>query len=127
MDALRIKATDDTPEVILDMNTNEFRFEGKSLPESVSAFYEPILAWIDKYQTQALKETQVVFKLEYFNSASSKIISEIIKQFVNIIDFGKKVEIQWQYPEDDEDMHDAGVEYSEIIKFPFVYKSYILD
>ena len=35
MDALRIPATDDTPEVILDAS-GEFEFSGKSLPSAMN-------------------------------------------------------------------------------------------
>jgi len=37
---------------------------------------------------------------------------------------GNKVLVNWYYPAYDEDMHDAGVEYSEMVDVPFKHLSY---
>ena len=63
MDALRIPATDDTPEVILDAS-GEFEFSGKSLPEDVASFYDPIIEWIDTYGQNANDSSVFKFKLK---------------------------------------------------------------
>src|ERR1035437_1298597 len=76
MDALKLKGTEDTPTVNLDAAANIFELSGKSMPENVAAFYGPILAWIDEYGKKPNAETVVSFKLEYFNTASSKMIMD---------------------------------------------------
>ena len=48
METIKILGTDDTPNVILDANNEIFEISGRSLPEDVSAFYEPILSWLDE-------------------------------------------------------------------------------
>jgi hypothetical protein len=47
MEVINIKGTDDTPNVILDKDNNLFELSGRSLPEDVNMFYEPILNWIE--------------------------------------------------------------------------------
>jgi hypothetical protein len=37
---------------------------------------------------------------------------------------GHEVVVQWYYQEDDEDMQEAGDEYSEIVDIPFEMHSY---
>jgi hypothetical protein len=37
---------------------------------------------------------------------------------------GKKVKVKWYYPEYDEDMRDAGIEYSEMVDLPFEHFTY---
>ena len=65
------------------------------------------------YNTKGL-EGQVLkdVKLEYFNTASSKLILSIIKQ---IGESSKDISINWHYLEDDEDMLDVGEHLSEIL------------
>ena len=49
MDALRIDATEFTPEVIMDPSTNSFEITGESRPENAGKFYQEILDWLDTY------------------------------------------------------------------------------
>ncbi len=124
MESKRIPGTDESPEVILDKVTNEFKFTGKSLPEDVKEFYNPILEWIEKYVETPNDETVVEFNMEYFNSASSKQILDILERFSHIAEKGKKISVKWHYMVDDEDMEDAGESYADIVNVPFELISY---
>ena len=124
MESKRIPGTDESPEVILDKVTNEFKFTGKSLPEDVKEFYNPILDWIERYVETPNEETVVEFNMEYFNSASSKQILDILERFSHIVGKGKKVSVKWHYMVDDEDMEDAGESYADIVNVPFELISY---
>ncbi len=124
MEAKRIAGTDESPEIILDKNTNEFKFQGKSLPEDVKEFYNPVLDWIEDYAKNPNDETVVEFNMEYFNSASSKQILDILERFAKINEIGKKIIIKWHYSQDDEDMEDAGESYADIVDVPFELISY---
>lgn len=119
MEAKRLAGTDESPEIILDKSTNEFKFMGKSLPEDVKEFYTPILNWIEEYVVDPNDETVVEFNMEYFNSASSKQILDILERFAMVTDRGKKIMVKWHYMEDDEDMEDAGESYADIVNVPF--------
>jgi len=118
METIKLQGTDDTPTVILDKENGIFEFSGRSLPEDVNAFYEPILDWLSDYSEEANAETSVTFKLVYFNTASSKLILDILLKFEEIGEAGSNVQINWYYPEDDEDMEEAGDEYSDIVEIP---------
>lgn len=124
MDVIKIKGTDDTPNVILDAQNNIFEFSGRSLPEDVATFYAPVLEWIQEYAKSPNPKTSVVFKLEYFNTASSKMILDLLLKFEEIYKSGKEVVIVWNYQEDDEDMLEAGEEYADIVEVPFQKVSY---
>ncbi len=119
MEAKRLAGTDESPEVILDKSTNEFKFIGKSLPEDVKEFYTPILNWIEEYVVDPNDETVVEFNMEYFNSASSKQILDILERFAMVTEKGKKIAVKWHFMEDDEDMEDAGESYADIVQVPF--------
>ena len=87
-------------------------------------FYNPILDWLDKYSDDLNDMTEVQFRLDYFNTASSKMILDILLKLEEFQDAGKEVKIKWYFAEDDEDMEEAGEEYAEIVDLPFEYESY---
>lgn len=124
MEVIRIEATDETPKVILDAAANQFEFSGKSLPEDVTSFYNPLLEWLDAYSNSPNPLTKVIFKLDYFNTASSKMILDILLKMEEMNEAGHKVLASWHYREDDEDMQEAGEEYAEIVEIPFEQISY---
>lgn len=124
MDAIKIKGTEDTPEVILDKAANKFELSGRSLPEDVSSFYGPILTWLTDYIADPNPDTTFNFKLVYFNTASSKMILDILMKLEELHKKGTKVLIKWHFPEDDEDMEEAGNEYADIVEIPFEKISY---
>ena len=124
MEPLYLEATDETPGVKLDADKNVFEFSGKSLPEDVATFYNPIMDWLDEYSERLNNVTEVEFRLDYFNTASSKMILDILLKLEEFQDSGKEVKVKWYYQEDDEDMEEAGEEYAEIVDVPFEYESY---
>jgi len=127
MEVIKIKGTDDTPNVILDAGNGMMEISGRSLPEDVAAFYEPILDWFDEYAEHSNKKTVVDFKLVYFNTASSKLILDILLKLEDMADNGHDVLVRWHYPDDDEDMEEAGEEYADIVEVPFEQVPYSLD
>ncbi len=121
MEVINIKGTEDTPDIILDKESGRFEISGRSLPEDVNLFFEPIMDWIDDYSENPLNKTVFNFKLEYFNTASSKIILDILLKFEEIAEDGKEILIKWYYHADEEDMLEAGEEYADIVVIPFEY------
>jgi hypothetical protein len=124
MEAIKIKGTEDTPNVVLDAAENLMEISGRSLPEDVSSFYGPILNWLADYVKSPNPKTVFNFKLVYFNTASSKLILDILMKLEDLTKKGNDVLVKWYYPEDDEDMQEAGNEYADIVEVPFEQISY---
>ncbi len=124
LEPLKIQPGLDTPKIDFDPISGELYIEGKSFPPDITDFYEPVLNWIDKYLKHPATETTLHLKLEYFNTSSSKIIMDILYKFEDLLKLGHKVKVIWYYPEDDEDMQETGIEYSELVNIPFEFKSY---
>ncbi len=124
METIKILGTDDTPHIILDPDNDLFEISGLSLPEDVTSFYEPVLTWLDEYAQSPNKKTVFTFKLVYFNTASSKLLLDILMKLEHMHEDGKSVLIKWFYPEDDEDMQEAGEEYADIVDVPFEQVGY---
>ncbi len=124
MEALKIDGTEDIPRVIFDLDANTLEISGRSLPEDVITFYEPVMYWIIEYAKNPLPDTVFNFKLTYFNTASSKIILDILTQFEEMIEDGHHVLVRWHYSEEDEDMQEAGEEYADMVNVPFEMVAY---
>jgi len=124
MNPIIISATEDTPGVRLDAASEIFELSGRSLPEDVIKFYKPILDWLDEYAQSPNAQTVFDFKLSYFNTASSKIILDVLMKLEGMYDAGKNITIKWHFPSDDEDMEEAGKEYAEIVSVPIELVEY---
>ena len=70
MEALDIRATNDTPKVLLDPENDIFEISGRSLPEDVVSFYQPVIDWLEDYKDALNDYTEFVFKYIYFNTAT---------------------------------------------------------
>lgn len=119
MNAIKIEAKEDTPMIVFDPENNIFEISGRSLPEDASLFYEPVLEWLKKYATNPNEITELHVKMNYFNTASSKLLLDILMILEEMVENGKNCLIKWFYAEDDEDMEEAGEEYLELIEVPF--------
>jgi hypothetical protein len=116
MEPLIIQGTEDTPTVILNPGENKFSISGRSLPEDVTTFYQPVINWLNEYRKSAFP-LSFETKLEYFNTASSKLILDIFMQLEEIKqETGAAIEIKWFYDSNDEDMLEAGEEYKELVE-----------
>jgi len=120
MEILNLEGAEDTPKIILDKKNGIFEISGRSLPEDSAEFYRPVLEWIESYGAGPNPSTEFAFKLEYFNTASSKLILDVLSALEDI----KGIKIIWYFHEDDEDMEEAGEEFSELVEIPFEFKTY---
>ena len=124
MDKLLIEATEDTPMIHFDDESNMFEISGRSYPDNVFTFYDPIFAWLNNYANAPQKLSTLVLKLDYFNTASAKIIFDILSVFDKMHANGHKVEILWFYKTEDDEMKDAGEGFKKIIDATIEIKNY---
>ena len=124
MNPIIISETEDTPGIRLDTANGIFELTGRSLPEDVVKFYKPILDWLDEYTQSPNEQTVFNFKFTYFNTASSKIILDVLTRLEGMYNDGKNISIKWYFPTEDEDMKEAGIEYAEIVDVPIELVEY---
>ena len=118
MESFIKEPTVDTPKVILDAGNGIFELSQMSLPEDAVDFYAPVIRWLTEYSLNPNSTTVFDMKLEYFNTASSKQLIQILLLLSSMKDRSEIV-INWYYKEIDEDMQALGEEYSQIINLPF--------
>ena len=121
MAVFKQEGTPKTPTILMYDQQGVLELSGRSIPENSIEFYKPILDWIESYGSTGPKsETKVNIKLEYFNTSSSKCILDFFKKLEGLAKTGKtKINVNWFYEEDDEDMQEAGEDYQSIIEIPF--------
>ena len=124
---LFICPTETTPSILFDKEKNKFEISGNSLPENVIDFYAPVFKWLEEYTHQPNDKTDLIIKLIYCNSSSSKVILDILSSFEKIAVNGSKVEVFWYYLEMDEDMLATGKEYESMLSIPFNFYTYMQE
>jgi len=118
MKPLIIQGTSDTPYVCFDKENNTFEISGISLPPNVFEFYNDVFAWIDLYLENPNEETHLNFKFDYLNSASTKIILNIIQKFEVLLNKGYKVYVTWFYQKGDYEMKEMGEDFADSTIIP---------
>lgn len=124
MESLLIKATYNTPEVIFDVANNILEISGKSIPENILKFYNPVLEWLDKYCSNPNPVTVLVMKFYYFNCSTKKMIFAILNKLEKINGNGRNVSVKWYYKKDQYNMLEEGEEFADLASFPFEFVSY---
>jgi len=119
MKILNYNADGYLPGIILDRDSEKFEFSGKTCPEDAVSFYEPVFEWLEEYAKNPLEKTVFDFKFIYFNTVSSKIIMMIMYRLEELSESGNEVKIRWFYPEDDDDLFEAGEDYQNMLEVDF--------
>lgn len=118
MNIISLEGKEDTPKVILDKDNGVFEISGRSLPEDAREFYRPIIEWLQEYASNPNPETVFNFKLEYFNTASSKFLLDVLQTLEGI----PNAKVIWYHFEDDEDMEEAGKEFEDMVDVEFEFR-----
>jgi hypothetical protein len=97
------------------------KLEGRAIPEDATNIFDPLIAFIDH-----LNVSNVVFdiKLEYFNTAASKKILEMLRH-LEINNQINKILVNWHYEEGDDDSVETAELYEDCLKrVDFRYMQY---
>ena len=133
MNSLIIEATEDSPAIIFADSSNRLTISGESRPENAGKFYAPLINWISNFtetlRTQKEERNEdstiaIIFKLDYFNSTSAKYIMDILMIIKKFVDEGYKINMEWHYDKRDDDMLDAGNEFSETVDLKLDFIEY---
>jgi hypothetical protein len=121
MKKLFIKSTYNTPRVFLNGLNGVSGIEGNSISEDAVRFYKPVIEWLDEYARYPNMHTIFVFNLNYFNSASLRIIRDILFTLSDIKQKGYLVDIIWCYQNEDDHIYTTGKEYAELVEISFQF------
>jgi hypothetical protein len=119
MEIMNIEPTPKTPYFKFDTQQGKLEIRGRSIPENTVGFYKPVLDLLDQYALNPVSPTQIDFQMEYFNTASSKCIFDLLKRLEAINKKGIPVIVNWFYEEGDDDMQESGEDFKAKIALPF--------
>lgn len=119
MENLFIERAKATPRIAFDAAAGVLEMEGDSYPENAMHFYQPVLEWLARFLNESSIPITFNFRLDYFNTSSSKCIITILEMFENAVKAGRMVTMNWYYYEDDDDMKEHGEEFAEDFSIPF--------
>ena len=126
MEKVEIRGNKTVPTIQLNPEKGVYLIEGRSCPEDVMKFYKPVFDWFESNEN--IKENvEFEFKLIYFNTASAKILLNIMQRIEQFFEAGVSISVKWYFPEDDEDLEEAGEDYKDMVDVPFELISYDLD
>lgn len=125
-------ATEFTPKINFDAETNIFEISGFSRPENVIGFFKPILIWLEKFYDESLAKnidfdkSIITFnaKLTYFNSASSKYMLDIFLELFKLQSNGNTVVVNWFYEDGDDEILESGEELADMVGMTFNFIEY---
>lgn len=108
-----------TPLINFDPEEGILEMRGRSSPENAIQFYQRIIDGLSQYAETGGDGFTASIAFEYFNTSSSKCLFDMFKRMVKIRDSGRELSINWFYEEFDEDMMEAGEDYSDLLDLEF--------
>ena len=121
MEKLVIEKTDTTPEINFDSAAGVFKITGRSIPLNPKRFYTPVLDWITAYVKSPGEATVVEVYMDYFNTASTFLITDIIRQFKKGLE-GKNLTIKWYHDKGDDDVLEIAGNMESVVGIKFDYE-----
>lgn len=102
MEKWTIEASERTPLVLLDREESVLKLEGRSYPEEGMDFFDPIILRFKTLQDGPDSIRTVHIRLEYYNSATTKALSELLRALAAAKTAGHDVKVIWEYEEEDD-------------------------
>ncbi len=104
-----IPGTNRTPTI--SFQDGVLSISGRSYMENSVEFYAPIKKLVDEYDGGLTVE----INLDFFNTASSKCLMDLLSLVDKKCVAGRECKIKWFYKADDEDMKDSAQEFNDIL------------
>ncbi len=105
MDKLIFEGNKNLPSIMLDPQADRFEIKGKSIPENAFEVFEPVIQWLGSYMLNPREVTRFQFRLEYFNTSTSKYILDIARNLEKLyFESDKGVMISWYFEDGDSDV-----------------------
>jgi hypothetical protein len=95
------------------------RVKGRAIHENIISFFQPVEAWVNEYIKTPADVTCIDISLEYFNSASAKLLIQLFQKILYVQLKNKKFLVNWYYEEGDEDILERGEYFSSVLDIPF--------
>lgn len=102
--------TDRSPLVVVE--GGELTISGRSFMDNAVEFYRNLIARIGGMKFEKM---DVVVRLDYFNTSSSKCLLELFRTFEKINHEGRLMRVFWYHTPDCPDLEEAGEDYRDLV------------
>ena len=107
MQKLIIPPTKATFGINFDPAKNVFEISGNSFPPNAMEFYEPIVDWVRNFLSVEIKDPITInFKVNYYNTSSSKYIFKILELFHEHNIKTHNVKLNWYSYESEDELYE---------------------
>lgn len=106
MEIFMKKATENSPNIVGVKSEGTLTITGRSYPEDALSFYTPVAKWLDELIENQPDAIEVVLDLDYKNTATGIVLSELVKKLTRVQNTRTKV--IWKYEPGDVDMLEFG-------------------
>lgn len=120
---LLISPTQSTPDVQINLELQTQVFKGVSIPTDAISFYEDILEFVKNNADNFHSNTTFLFEFQYFNTASSKAIFQLLTFLNKSIKDGKQWKIKWIYEEENDFMFESGLDFEDMLDTSLLAKA----
>ena len=120
MEKLVIEKTDITPQIDFNPEQGLLKITGRSIPLNPKRFYEPVLSWIASYVANPNPDTVLDVYMDYFNTASTFLITDIIRQLNKGLT-GKTLIVNWYHDAGDDDVLEIAGNMESVTGIKFNY------
>jgi len=111
MSIVKVAATALTPDIEFDPQGAKISFIGEVYPENPLPFFDPIINTLRRYFLSVKPEQfDVVMRLNYVNSASTKAFRNLFLLFDEVGKGGTTVRIRWEHDPDDDAIEELGAD-----------------
>jgi hypothetical protein len=117
---LHILPTGNTPEFVFNPD-GIIKIKGRGLAGNDPEVNQSIIEWIDEYSKDPAEITYIILALEYLNSLSTTMLVSILRKLFQVTMQSGKLDVQWYYEEDDEDIIERGEFISTTFKIPIKF------
>lgn len=119
MSVLLIEPTPTSPRVDFDTEANRFSIKGRSMPEDSDKFYGTLKEWLVRNLHGKRVKAVMDIALDYYNTGSFIRLMEIFNLLAELNGAGHSLGVNWHYDVDDQDTHDDGLAFKDVVKVPF--------
>jgi len=103
----------DAPKV--EYSNGILTFKGRAIPEDASMTWIPIIDEL-RQCIRAHDGMIINFRFDYYNTKSSHWLVYLFTIVDTCVSEGKKIELNWFYPEDDETLEGLGENFKDMLK-----------
>ncbi|MBN2656411.1 MAG: DUF1987 domain-containing protein [Spirochaetales bacterium] len=116
---LNIDKKKSTPGIVFKPEERTLHIEGESYPENATAFYRPVIEWINNYLHSSEEGLDLMIKLLYINTSSSKALLVLFDMLEDAHKKGLASHVHWLYDEENKLAGEIGEDLSDGLSLPF--------